>query len=187
MARKRVATKQHNGPKIVERRRLRTYKIPKALWNLDDEKLAELPKRIEEHKKLYHALLEALDEWEARNPELAKLAPWYQAREAWKAAGRPEPHWMTLLWRTDQSAEIIDPHCQETLWRFACYVKRLNLFRQGLSKDGHFQGGVFNAMNPVRQRALIRMGYWDPVQRCWTAKAYARMAADRAKKHKAKK
>lgn len=175
-----MARKPPTDAKSVERRRLRTYKIPKALWNLDDQKLAELPKRIEEHQKLYRALLEALDEWEARNPDVAKLAPWYEAREAWKAAGRPEPHWMLLLWRSDQSAEIIERHCQETLWRFARHVLRMNMFRQGLSKDGFFKGGTFSKMNPVRQRALIRKGYWDPIENCWTAKAYVRMATEKA-------
>lgn len=42
-------------------------------------------------------LNERLDAWEARNPEAARVVPWYEAREAWKAAGRPRPPWYEAL------------------------------------------------------------------------------------------
>ncbi len=58
----------------------------------------------EEHPETLEDDLSArLDTWEIRNPEAAKLAPWYQAREAWRQAGKPRPHWIEALkWREAQ-------------------------------------------------------------------------------------
>ena len=55
---------------------------------------------LQELEKAYALLDELnaeLDALEARNPEGAKALPWFQAREAWKAAGRPRPPWYQAL------------------------------------------------------------------------------------------
>lgn len=43
------------------------------------------------------ALNDELDRWELVNPEAARLAPWFEARQQWKAAGRPQAPWYVLL------------------------------------------------------------------------------------------
>ena len=64
-----------------------------------------LAREVESAYAQLDALGAGLDAWEARNPEAAKLEPWYQAREAWKAAGRPKLHWIEALkWRKTQHA-----------------------------------------------------------------------------------
>lgn len=52
-----------------------------------------------------------LDAWEARNPEAARIVPWREAREAWKAAGRPLPPWYEVLrWCGEQTLTPLLAH-----------------------------------------------------------------------------
>jgi hypothetical protein len=43
-------------------------------------------------------LNEQMDAWEAANPHAVHLLPWYEARKAWKEAGRPSPEWYEALY-----------------------------------------------------------------------------------------
>lgn len=52
---------------------------------------------IEQERIKLMRLNAMLDAFERENPELAARLPWAQARQEWKAAGRPEPHWAELL------------------------------------------------------------------------------------------
>jgi hypothetical protein len=56
-----------------------------------------LEEAIAEAYAQYDALLERADAWEAANPDLAGRLPWYEAREAWKRAGRPRAQWWEVL------------------------------------------------------------------------------------------
>lgn len=42
-------------------------------------------------------LNERLDAFEREMPEKVARMPWYEAREKWKAEGRPRPHWTEVL------------------------------------------------------------------------------------------
>ena len=62
---------------------------------------------VEEVEKAYatHDVLNALlDALEASDPERARRLPWYEAREAWKRAGRPLPPWYEVLLRSHRMA-----------------------------------------------------------------------------------
>jgi hypothetical protein len=47
----------------------------------------------------YERSVALLDAWEASNPKATPLAPWFKAREAWKALGRPRPEWYEVLYQ----------------------------------------------------------------------------------------
>jgi hypothetical protein len=57
----------------------------------------ELHQAIEQAYAELDALNERLDAFEVEHPEVAALLPWRDAREAWKAAGRPRPPWYEAL------------------------------------------------------------------------------------------
>ena len=40
---------------------------------------------------------ERMDAWEAARPVIARRLPWFEARQAWKDAGRPLPPWYEVL------------------------------------------------------------------------------------------
>lgn len=56
-----------------------------------------LLQRIEEAYADLARLNAVLDAWEAAHPEQARLVPWHEGREAWKAQGRPRPEWYEVL------------------------------------------------------------------------------------------
>jgi hypothetical protein len=58
-----------------------------------------LHSKIDAAYERYEKSVALLDAWEASNPAAAPLAPWFQAREAWKSAGRPKPEWYEVLWQ----------------------------------------------------------------------------------------
>lgn len=75
-------------------------------------------------------LCAALDQWEADNPAAAKAAPWYDAREQWKAAGRPKPQWYELLLLTNDKLPITTSDLDSRIyslssmaWRAKCLAK----------------------------------------------------------------
>lgn len=67
---------------------------PHLIEMIQDESLVAELARVRAEFKMMN---DALDAWEAQNPYAARMAPWFKAREAWKAQGRPETPWYELL------------------------------------------------------------------------------------------
>lgn len=80
---------------------LRDMGLPMNLIELIRD--GQLNAAVDDAFERYEKRLHAFDAWEAANPEMAAAAPWSEAREAWKAVGRPEPAWYELL-----AAETMD-------------------------------------------------------------------------------
>lgn len=74
---------------------LETVGLPRRLVELIAA--GTLLQELEKAYALLDELNELMDALEARNPEGAKALPWYEAREAWKVAGRPRPPWYQAL------------------------------------------------------------------------------------------
>ena len=64
-----------------------------------------LQAEVERAQKQYRTMVAQLDAWEARHQSTVHLLPWYEARQAWERAGRPEPEWYELLFR-DQDPQV---------------------------------------------------------------------------------
>ncbi len=60
-------------------------------------KTGQLHDAVEHARRQMAEMNDALDAWEAANPEAAAIAPWADSRNAWKQAGRPSPPWYDLL------------------------------------------------------------------------------------------
>lgn len=74
--------------------------LPRNLLTLIQR--GELEEAVTRAQAELGALRALLDAWELSNPEAAKLTPWFESREAWKAAGRPQPDWWDALrWSTE--------------------------------------------------------------------------------------
>lgn len=78
-----------------ERALLRKLNLPEKL--LTFIRTGVVRQKIEEAYALWEDNTARTDAWEAANPEAAKALPWFKAREAWKAAGRPRPQWYEVL------------------------------------------------------------------------------------------
>lgn len=103
-AQKATATKAERGSDTPRRKALsRVSGAMKALDRLGLSGIYSLIKRGELHQAIEQAyaeldaLNERLDAFEAEHPEVAACLPWRDAREAWKAAGRPRPPWWEAL------------------------------------------------------------------------------------------
>lgn len=97
---KRKYTRKPNYlyPHEIERL-LERLGLPRSLLAL--LKAGTLIDTLEKLEKQTDALNAALDQWEEENPTAAALAPWYEARERWKADGRPRAQWWELLYGLD--------------------------------------------------------------------------------------
>jgi hypothetical protein len=80
---------------IRNARLLQNLGLPGNLINLIVN--GQLHDAIDEAYERVDELNKMLDDWEEHNPGMAKLLPWYQARQEWKAAGRPKPEWYQVL------------------------------------------------------------------------------------------
>lgn len=69
-----------------------------------------LEKTIQEEYARLDRLNALLDEWERQNPTQYRMAPWYQGREEWKAAGRPRPEWWEVLKAAEAKKALITTH-----------------------------------------------------------------------------
>ena len=98
--RKRKYTRKPNYlyPHEIERL-LERLGLPRSLLAL--LKAGTLVDTLEKLEEQTDALNAALDQWEKANPTAAALAPWYEARERWKADGRPRAQWWELLYGLD--------------------------------------------------------------------------------------
>lgn len=81
--------------KPIDVKTLRQLNLPRYFitWLKEGRMEAEVARCRAE----YYRLVAALNDFEARNPEAAKAAPWAASRQKWKDAGRPEPQWYELL------------------------------------------------------------------------------------------
>lgn len=97
---KRKYTRKPNYlyPHEIERL-LERVGLPRSLHAL--LKAGKLIETVDRMEKQTDALNAALDLWEQANPTAAALAPWYEARERWKADGRPRAQWWELLYGLD--------------------------------------------------------------------------------------
>ena len=83
----------------VHERALKRLGLPSNLLTLLEEgRLGQAVDRAWKTLDEQNALLDAL---EAEQPSIAKAAPWFEAREAWKAAGRPRAPWYEALRLTE--------------------------------------------------------------------------------------
>lgn len=82
--------------------------LPKNL--IDLLRTGKLSEAIQTEYTRLDNLNAMLDEWEKLNPVQYKLCPWYEAREAWKAAGRPRPEWWQVLYEADKKKAPISVH-----------------------------------------------------------------------------
>lgn len=102
---------------------------------------------MSEVEKAY-ALLDAqnalLDAFEAANPEVAVRLPWFEARQAWKAAGRPRPPWYEALYMGDvvrpipRHESILDwpyPPKMRAHHRAQCRVNQLRYLARKAEKE----------------------------------------------------
>lgn len=83
----------------------------------------ELVKAVEAAFAELDALNASIDAWEAANPEAARRALWYEGREAWKRAGRPQPPWYELL-HLARVAPITEPQLREARGNTGVIYKR---------------------------------------------------------------
>jgi hypothetical protein len=74
---------------------LKALRLPPILLSLI--KSGQLIEEIERIERLTAVLNDQLDAWEAANPEKAVELPWFEARQQWKADGRPAADWWELL------------------------------------------------------------------------------------------
>ncbi len=75
---------------------LKDLNLPKNLLKLIAA--GQLHDAIDRAERQVAVMNDALDAWEAANPEAAAVAPWADSRKAWQEAGRPSPPWYELLW-----------------------------------------------------------------------------------------
>ncbi len=75
---------------------LKDLRLP--VYLVDMIKMNTLEKEIEAAQAHVAQLNSQMDAWEDANPHAVHLLPWYEARKAWKKAGRPSPEWYELLW-----------------------------------------------------------------------------------------
>lgn len=76
-------------------RLLASLGLPADLLTLLEE--GRLGSEVEKAYRLIDAMNDRLDAWEAANPTGAQALPWFESREAWKAAGRPRLDWWQAL------------------------------------------------------------------------------------------
>ena len=81
---------------------LRDLNLPQNLLRLIAS--GQLHDAIDRAERQMAVMNDALDAWEAANPEAAAIAPWADSRKAWKEAGRPSPPWYELLWACQERA-----------------------------------------------------------------------------------
>ena len=74
---------------------LKRLGLPANLLELVES--GQLGNVVEAEYKRLDELNHLLDVWEAEHPVMYQHCPWYESREAWKAAGRPKPEWWELL------------------------------------------------------------------------------------------
>lgn len=76
----------------------------------------ELHDRIAEAYAAWEKTAEVMDAFEAQYPEVAKALPWFEAREAWKKAGRPRPEWYEVLKVLECTQPIRTGHITQNLY-----------------------------------------------------------------------
>jgi hypothetical protein len=85
-------TAARSNPQMVLNRLHLPYRLVEMIQS--DTLVAE----VEAARAHVRKLNEQLDAWEAANPHAVHLLPWFEARQAWKDAGRPSPDWWEMLW-----------------------------------------------------------------------------------------
>lgn len=80
---------------VRNNRLLQNLGLPGDLVNLISA--GTLVSAIEEAYEKIDRLNTMLDEFEEREPEISALLPWHDAREAWKAEGRPRAEWYEIM------------------------------------------------------------------------------------------
>lgn len=78
-------------PKVV----LRRLGLPGNLVSLIRK--GRLVREVDKAYARYDSLCARMDAFEAEYGDVARRLPWHEAREAWKAAGRPRPEWYEVL------------------------------------------------------------------------------------------
>ena len=100
---------------------LKDLNLPKNLVKLIAS--GQLHDAIDRAERQMAVMNDALDAWEAANPEAAAVAPWADSRKAWKEAGRPSTPWYELLWAcqtkdvTSKELENTFPEFNQMHWR----------------------------------------------------------------------
>jgi len=90
---------------------------------------------VEAAREHIRKLNEQLDAWEAANPHAVHLLPWFEARQAWKDAGRPSPEWYEVLYMVEKpEVPIKKRDIENQLLHPTAKVKAINVRREAARK-----------------------------------------------------